>query len=81
MLLYGQGGVIYPGVFFMQHCANAGMAYVCPVLQGIDGGGLAPVEHFIIVDSFSEKQRPQAFALYGVTIYSPGKLDLVWEGY
>lgn len=38
------------------------------VLQGIGGGGLAPVEQSIIVDSFSEKRRPQAFALYGVTI-------------
>ncbi|EAU9427142.1 DHA2 family efflux MFS transporter permease subunit [Salmonella enterica] len=38
------------------------------ILQGIGGGGLAPVEQSIIVDSFNEKQRPQAFALYGVTI-------------
>lgn len=38
------------------------------VLQGIGGGGLAPVEQSILVDSFSEKQRPQAFALYGVAV-------------
>lgn len=38
------------------------------VLQGIGGGGLAPVEQSMLVDSFSEKQRPQAFALYGVTV-------------
>lgn len=38
------------------------------VLQGIGGGGLAPVEQSILVDSFSEKKRPQAFALYGVAV-------------
>lgn len=38
------------------------------VLQGFGGGGLAPVEQAILVDSFSEKQRPQAFALYGVAV-------------
>lgn len=38
------------------------------VLQGIGGGGLAPVEQSILVDSFSEKQRPQAFALYGISV-------------
>lgn len=38
------------------------------VLQGIGGGGLVPMEQSILVDSFSEKQRPQAFALYGVTV-------------
>jgi len=41
---------------------------VARVLQGIGGGGLAPVEQSILVDSFSEKKRPQAFALYGVTV-------------
>ncbi|MFS2225870.1 DHA2 family efflux MFS transporter permease subunit [Pantoea sp. B65] len=38
------------------------------VLQGIGGGGLAPVEQSILVDSFSVKKRPQAFALYGVAV-------------
>lgn len=38
------------------------------VLQGIGGGGLAPIEQSMLVDSFNEKARPKAFALYGVTI-------------
>ncbi len=38
------------------------------ILQGIGGGGLAPVEQSIFADSFPLRLRPQAFALYGLTI-------------
>jgi DHA2 family multidrug resistance protein len=38
------------------------------VLQGVGGGGLAPVEQSIFADSFPIRMRPQAFALYGLTI-------------
>ncbi len=38
------------------------------ILQGIGGGGLAPVEQSMLVDSFPREKLPQAFALYGVTI-------------
>jgi DHA2 family multidrug resistance protein len=38
------------------------------VVQGFGGGGLAPVEQSIFADSFLPRQRPQAFALYGLTI-------------
>ncbi len=38
------------------------------ILQGIGGGGLAPVEQSMLVDSFPRKKLPQAFALYGVII-------------
>jgi len=38
------------------------------VLQGAGGGGLGPSEQAILADTFSEKQRGMAFALYGMAI-------------
>lgn len=40
----------------------------CRVLQGIGGGGLAPSEQAILVDSFRPAQRGLAFALYGIAV-------------
>ena len=43
------------------------------VLQGIGGGGLAPVEQAILVDTFPANKRAAAFALYSVAIVTaPG---------
>ena len=38
------------------------------VLQGLGGGGMAPSEQSMLADTFSPRQRPQAFALYGIAI-------------
>lgn len=38
------------------------------VLQGVGGGGLAPVEQAILVDTFPPAKRASAFALYTVAI-------------
>src|SRR5262252_244477 len=38
------------------------------ILQGIGGGGLAPVEQAILVDTFPASKRPAAFALYSMAI-------------
>src|SRR5215813_2264001 len=38
------------------------------VLQGMGGGGLAPVEQAILVDTFPAKKRASAFAVYSIAI-------------
>jgi MFS transporter, DHA2 family, multidrug resistance protein len=38
------------------------------VLQGLGGGGLAPVEQSIFADTFTPDKRAMAFALYGFTV-------------
>ena len=38
------------------------------VMQGVGGGGLAPVEQAILVDTFPPAKRPAAFALYSMAI-------------
>src|SRR3979490_2270837 len=42
------------------------------VLQGVGGGGLQPIAQAIMADSFEERKRGQAFALYGlVAVLAP----------
>lgn len=38
------------------------------ILQGLGGGGMAPVSQSILTDSFLPQKRGQAFALYGVAV-------------
>ena len=45
-----------------------GMLLLFRVLQGIGGGGLAPVEQAILVDTFPASKRAAAFALYSMAI-------------
>jgi DHA2 family multidrug resistance protein len=45
-----------------------GVLVVCRVLQGMAGGGLAPVEQAILVDTFPASKRAAAFALYSMAI-------------
>src|SRR6202166_5050771 len=48
------------------------MLLICRVLQGAGGGGLQPMAQAIMADSFDEKKRGQAFALYAlVTVLAP----------
>lgn len=51
------------------------------ILQGIGGGGLAPVEQSMIVDSFPLKKRAQAFALYGMTVLLAPAIGPLFGGY
>ena len=47
---------------------NLPMLIVARILQGIGGGGLAPVEQSMMVDTFPPEKRGAAFAAYGVVV-------------
>jgi DHA2 family multidrug resistance protein len=47
---------------------SLGLLVFFRVLQGIGGGGLAPVEQAILVDTFPPDKRAGAFALYSMAI-------------
>src|SRR6201998_1703628 len=47
---------------------SLGLLIFFRVLQGVGGGGLAPVEQAILVDTFPPRKRPAAFALYSMAI-------------
>jgi DHA2 family multidrug resistance protein len=47
---------------------SLGLLIFFRVLQGVGGGGLAPVEQAILVDTFPSQKRPAAFALYSMAI-------------
>ena len=51
------------------------------VLQGIGGGGLAPVEQAILVDTFPPHKRASAFALYTVAIVTAPAIGPVLGGW
>jgi DHA2 family multidrug resistance protein len=51
------------------------------VLQGIAGGGLAPVEQAILVDTFPAHKRASAFALYTVAIVTAPAIGPVLGGW
>jgi DHA2 family multidrug resistance protein len=51
------------------------------VLQGIGGGGLAPVEQAILVDTFPPAKRASAFALYTVAIVTAPAIGPVLGGW
>ena len=61
-------------VMFGVSSAMCGLAPSLPILiffrilQGAGGGGLAPSEQAILADTFTPKQRGQAFALYGLAV-------------
>jgi DHA2 family multidrug resistance protein len=54
---------------------------IARVLQGIGGGGLAPVEQAILVDTFPPHKRASAFALYTVAIVTAPAIGPVLGGW
>lgn len=51
------------------------------VLQGVGGGGLAPVEQSIFADTFPPEKRAIAFALYGFTIVTAPAIGPILGGF
>ena len=47
---------------------SLGLLIFFRILQGVGGGGLAPVEQAILVDTFPASKRAAAFALYSMAI-------------
>jgi len=58
-----------------------GFMLVARILQGIGGGGLAPVEQAILVDTFPPHKRAAAFALYTVAIVTAPAIGPVLGGW
>jgi DHA2 family multidrug resistance protein len=47
---------------------SLGILILARILQGVAGGGLAPVEQAILVDTFPPEERSSAFGLYSMAI-------------
>ena len=60
---------------------SLGVMLLARVLQGIGGGGLAPVEQAILVDTFPAHKRASAFALYTVAIVTAPAIGPVLGGW
>jgi DHA2 family multidrug resistance protein len=60
---------------------NLEMLIFFRVLQGLGGGGLAPCEQAILVDTFSPAKRAGAFALYSMAIVTAPAIGPTLGGY
>jgi DHA2 family multidrug resistance protein len=67
--------------FFCGIAPTLGFMLISRVLQGIGGGGLAPVEQAILVDTFPPAKRATAFALYTVAIVTAPAIGPVLGGW
>ncbi|HEY4354337.1 MAG TPA: DHA2 family efflux MFS transporter permease subunit [Acidobacteriaceae bacterium] len=67
--------------FFCGIAPTLGIMLLARVLQGVGGGGLAPVEQAILVDTFPPAKRASAFALYTVAIVTAPAIGPVLGGW
>src|SRR5580692_10421788 len=67
--------------FFCGIAPSLNIMLLARILQGIGGGGLAPVEQAILVDTFPPAQRASAFALYTVAIVTAPAIGPVLGGW
>jgi DHA2 family multidrug resistance protein len=67
--------------FFCGIAPSLGIMLLARVMQGVGGGGLAPVEQAILVDTFPPEKRASAFALYTVAIVTAPAIGPVLGGW
>jgi len=67
--------------FFCGIAPSLNIMLIARVLQGVGGGGLAPVEQAILVDTFPPAKRASAFALYTVAIVTAPAIGPVLGGW
>lgn len=67
--------------FLCSTATSMGFMVAMRVLQGLGGGGLAPVEQSIFADTFPEEMRAKAFAVYGLTILVAPALGPILGGW
>jgi len=67
--------------FFCGIAPSLGIMLSSRVLQGIAGGGLAPVAQAILVDTFPIAKRASAFALYTIVIVTAPAIGPVLGGW
>ena len=67
--------------FFCGIAPTLGIMLGSRVLQGIAGGGLAPVAQAILVDTFPAAKRASAFALYTIVIVTAPAIGPVLGGW
>src|SRR5258708_16238406 len=67
--------------FFCGVAPSLGIMLSSRVLQGLAGGGLAPVSQAILVDTFPPAKRASAFALYTIVIVTAPVIGPVLGGW
>ena len=67
--------------FFCGVAPTLGIMLSSRVLQGLAGGGLAPVSQAILVDTFPAAKRASAFALYTIVIVTAPAIGPVLGGW
>lgn len=60
---------------------SLGVMLISRVLHGVGGGGLAPVEQAILIDTFPPAKRASAFALYTIAIVTAPAIGPVLGGW
>ncbi len=67
--------------FFCGIAPSLNLMLIARIMQGVGGGGLAPVEQAILVDTFPPEKRASAFALYTVAIVTAPAIGPVLGGW